>query len=209
MSARVWRIALPSLLIAVVLLGADTRRVNPFEPRVPLQTSPRIENVPIQSAERLDSADLLQDPEVVALFAHLFQLAGLGTRDLERAAFLVREPDESWSCLLWPMNAAFRTEEFRGRIPDGAVAIVHTHPNRIPQASLEDSRAAIAAGLPLYTITWANVTVIDERTGVEARIFRNRDWRKSIPASFRDEGRCREIGPRQQRLREGLLASGQ
>ena len=207
MSARIWRIALPSLLIAAVLFSSDSARVSPFEPRS-VWTSPMIENSAIKGPERTDPAELLDDPEVAALFADLFRLAGMGTRDLERAAFLVREPDDTWSCLLWPSNAGFRSEQFRGAVPEGVVAIVHTHPNRIVQASAQDVRTAVATGLPVFTITWANITVIDERTGEQQWVSKSRDWRKAVPASLREDCRCREIGPDAKPLREGLLASG-
>lgn len=208
MAGQGWRVALSSLFVAVGVSATDTQRVSPFEPPAVPRIPQKIENASITPPERVDPRAFLEEPEVAALFAHLFELAGSGARDIEHAAFLVREPDNQWSCLLWPSRAQFRSEEYRGRIPDGVVAIMHTHPNRMSHASRQDGETARQTGLPLFTITRGTVTVIDPSSGEEEWIARYENWRRPIPASAREQSRCREVGPAPKPLREGLVASG-
>jgi hypothetical protein len=96
---------------------------------------------------------LHEQPAVRALFADLVRLGGYGRWNTERAAFLVRNPGGDVRCLLWPPTREFARERFEGRIPDGTIAIVHTHPEETPMGSPGDLRTAQTLGLPLFILT--------------------------------------------------------
>lgn len=155
---------------------------------------------------RLDSHSLLDDFDAAALFLDLFRKGGYGANDLERAAFLVRDERGGWGCLLWPRTGRFRSEAFRGLVPEGTVAIIHTHPNQIASASANDMRQAVNTGLPLYTITWGAITVVDPATGKEHFVRRRNDWKKVIPVSHQKKATCRELGTPDPKPFPGLVA---
>jgi hypothetical protein len=168
----------------------------------------KVTSPPVALTGDLDGpAMLLEDPRVLALFGDLFRLALLGSQDLERAAFLTIE-NGRFACRLWPSSRDFRRESFQGVIPAGTVAIVHTHPNRMPKASRQDRETAKQTGLPLFTLTWANITVVDPLSGVESWPVRQTLWNRAVSsADSAGAGSCREIGvPDRKRFPEGLLA---
>ena len=157
----------------------------------------------------IDPAAVAAEPELMALFRDLFIRSGNGTREDERAAFIVKEKDGGWSCLLWPSTAAYRSAEFTGPIPEGTVAIAHTHPNAIVKASRQDRDAASSSQLPLFTLTWANITLVDPVSREEQWVIRRKAWLRAVPASLSRECECRELGtPRRAPDVGGLLASG-
>lgn len=158
--------------------------------------------------EDLDwAASLVSDPRVLAFFDDLFRRGGVGSRNEERAAFLTIA-NGRFGCLLWPASRDFRRETFQGTIPKGTFAIVHTHPNHITPASLQDRATAKQTGLPLFTVTRSNISLIDPSTGAETWPVRRTDWRKTaIPAGSSERSSCREIGtPDRRPLPGGLLA---
>lgn len=152
---------------------------------------------------------LVRNDEALALLDDLFTLGGRGSRDSERAAFLTLDGGR-YSCLLWPMYNGFRKEVFKGPIPPHTIAIVHTHPNRMEGASLGDRETAMQTGLPLITITWSTISIVDPLTGRETWLVRRDKWRKRIDlAKVREECRCREIGtPDRIPSTETLVAAG-
>ncbi|MGH9459295.1 MAG: hypothetical protein ACRD2J_16795 [Thermoanaerobaculia bacterium] len=184
---RVTRYAAPLLLAATMLVAGSAP--------------------PMHSRTR-EALASLAEPEVLALLEDLFRRGGAGTRDIERAAFLVRRDDGTFDCLLWPFTGGFRSESFQGRVPDGTVAIVHTHPNTMIKASRQDRDTARTAGLPLFTVTWANISVVDPANGKEHWGFRRDKWSAAIPAATRETCRCREIGTPDPRIVGTMVATG-
>ncbi|MFN2443167.1 MAG: hypothetical protein ABR517_10840 [Thermoanaerobaculia bacterium] len=156
------------------------------------------------------AASLVSDPRVLAFFDDLFLRAGVGSRNEERAAFLTIE-NGRFGCLLWPASRDFRRETFQGIIPKGTVAIVHTHPSHITPASLQDRATAKQTGLPLFTVTRSNISLIDPSTGAETWPVRRTFWReRAIPAGSSERTSCREIGtPDRSSLPGGLLAQNE
>lgn len=97
-------------------------------------------------------ADLLMNDRATTCYVRLMAQAGWGWRLDERAAFLVRGLQGlecvEWNSRLMPMRA-----RFEGRIPNGTVAIVHTHPAKTPDPSAGDVAEAQRLGIPFLVIT--------------------------------------------------------
>jgi hypothetical protein len=91
--------------------------------------------------------------DVQACFDHLFRAAYFGRANYERAAFLVLERGGTLSCRDWPATFSFRSEHWTGAVPDGTVAIAHTHPARMRQPSVADIDSARGAGVPVFVIS--------------------------------------------------------
>jgi hypothetical protein len=105
------------------------------------------------------SSQLVEQPNVAACFAALLKLGGYGKRPQERAAFLVLHEHQRFACVVWPPSFGYRSERWSGPIPDGTVAIVHTHPEHEPQPSSFDVAEAERIGVPILVLTNDSVTV--------------------------------------------------
>ena len=86
----------------------------------------------------------------------LLRDADWGTSSLEKAAFVVREPDGRIDFVRWTRSGD-RIAEYRGDIPWNAVAIVHTHPNSQPLPSWRDKHVARRLAMPVYVVTRGHV----------------------------------------------------
>lgn len=206
MAIRTTRLFLSLALLGSALLAADAGVESPPPSRGLLERT--FDPPPVALRGDLDGAAiLLEDPRVLVLFEDLFRRAMMGSQDVERAAFLTIE-NGRFSCLLWPASRGFRRESFEGAIPVGTVAIVHTHPNRIPKASLQDRATAKQTGLPLFTLTRTSITMVDPHSGIETWPVRRNGWYRAVsPADSPGASSCREIGvPERKPLPEGLLA---
>jgi hypothetical protein len=73
--------------------------------------------------------------------------------DYERAAFIFRGADGELSLVNWSEDHLFRQARWTGRIPENVVAVVHTHPLRMPRPSLNDIAESQRTGLPFYVVT--------------------------------------------------------
>ena len=92
-------------------------------------------------------------PDVQGCFSHLFRAAYFGRANYERAAFLVLQHDGSVACHDWPPSFSYRSERWNGAVPDGTIAIAHTHPLTVRRPSPEDLKAAAAVGVPVFVVT--------------------------------------------------------
>jgi hypothetical protein len=121
---------------------------------------------------------LLDNESALACFSQLLALGGYGQRPDERAAFLVlREPDSlTFSCALWPARHTFRQEQWSGTIPQGAVAILHTHPEVSPDPSSHDVSEAHRIGIPILAITPGAIEMVEPRDGRIIVLLRERGW---------------------------------
>lgn len=129
--------------------------------------------------------ELVQDRVVRSLFADLLRLGGYGHRDTELAAFLVRDPGDVYRCVMWP-SRSYQRSEFRGRIPLGTVAIVHTHRNSGPQGTVDDGLTARRLRLPVYVLTLNAVYVVTPE-GENVPVVQEKRW----AAAARGNERCR------------------
>jgi hypothetical protein len=118
---------------------------------------------------------LVSEPNVAACFAELLKLGGYGKRPQERAAFLVLHAGHRFECVIWPPTFGYRNERWSGPIPDGTVAIVHTHPEHEPQPSSFDVAEAERIGVPILVLTNEAVTVAYPSANRVARLA-GRQW---------------------------------
>lgn len=105
----------------------------------------------------------LARPDVTACFDRLLSRAYYGRTNYERAAFLLLSEDKTISCRDWPPTFAFRAAQWSNAVPDGTIAIVHTHPASIRRPSTADLDAAAAVGVPIIVLTpsWISVGATD------------------------------------------------
>lgn len=94
----------------------------------------------------------LASPQALQWYEQLLAEGGYGRLDRERAAFLIRERDGTLTLAPWP-HGDFRCAKFRGAIPERTIAVLHTHPARLPQPSARDRAEARRLGLPVVVIT--------------------------------------------------------
>jgi len=76
----------------------------------------------------------------------------------ERAAFIVDRGDGNLECITWPVTNEREKATFRGTIPPGTIAIIHTHPLNTPWPSEQDENEAHRLGIPIYALTPLTVT---------------------------------------------------
>ncbi len=119
------------------------------------------------------SGEVAGDPKVLPLLWQMLGDAGGGFRRTEVAAFIVRKADGQLVLVRWPEAGEPDTSRWVGRLPGGAVAIVHTHPNWEPLPSRIDIRTAQRSHLPVYVVTR---TEISKTFGGSPLIVLNGDW---------------------------------
>jgi hypothetical protein len=98
------------------------------------------------------TSSTVRDPQVQRCFSELVDAGGRGRRSDERAAFLVYDAG-TFSCVAWPSRFGYNRAEWNGRIPDGAIAVVHTHPLATPLPSWHDLKEAARIGAPVVVVT--------------------------------------------------------
>jgi hypothetical protein len=125
-------------------------------------------------AKQNRSDEVAGDPEVLPLLWQMLGDAGLGFRHTEQAAFIVRKNGGRWVLIRWPDAGEPNTSRWAGPPPNGAVAIVHTHPNWEPLPSRIDIRTAQRSRLPVYVITR---TEISRTLGGRPQVVLSGDWR--------------------------------
>jgi len=112
------------------------------------------------------------------LFAELLESSRRLPGGRESAAFLVRDLERGLHLIRWPESETPRESTFRGQIPAGAIAIVHTHPElahlRLPSA--HDAALALKSGLDVYVITHAEIWLAEGGSGRIVRVVSNGSW---------------------------------
>jgi proteasome lid subunit RPN8/RPN11 len=137
---------------------------------------------------RLPADELLDKPEVVDMFAAVLRHGKYGMRDVESAAFVFEKKDGTYQCVAWPESARYHAARFKGEIPRGVVAIVHTHPVSFPAPSKQDRQTAKRLGIPIYAVTMGNVYKADT-SGREVRVMRGRQWNPRLLSRSKSD-RC-------------------
>jgi JAB domain-containing protein similar to deubiquitination enzymes len=103
--------------------------------------------------------ELAMDPVVHARFVELLRQGGYGWFKTERAAFIIREANGDYRFVAWPFTHKDLEAYYRGTIPDGLVAIVHTHPNTAKQPSPGDCETARRLAISVFVLTANNIYV--------------------------------------------------
>ena len=94
----------------------------------------------------------LTRPQAAFWYASLLEESGYGHLPRERAAFLIREKDGTLTLEPWPAGGP-RHASFRGQMPAGAIAILHTHPRGEERPSAQDRVEAKRLRMPVVVIT--------------------------------------------------------
>ena len=100
----------------------------------------------------------------------------------ERGAFLVLEKD-GLSMMEWPFERNYRETSWRGPIPRGVAAVIHTHPNEYPRPSTRDRIEARRIGLPVFVATRARVCVVTPADEVSCVSAKASTQLRSVPAT--------------------------
>jgi hypothetical protein len=101
----------------------------------------------------------------VARFSHDLLLSAGPLDKLERAAFVVQSANGTFDLVRWP-RADFFASRWKGRFPEGAVAVIHTHPTARPKPSAHDRAEAQRVRLPFYVVSRAALCVTDSAGSV-------------------------------------------
>lgn len=109
--------------------------------------------------------------------------ASLVDRPRERAAFIIRDKQNGYGCLVWESQHLWGEARYRGPVPPGTVGVAHTHPLDLPRPSLRDVSEAKRTGLVFYVTTRWTIYRIEPADGDVVAMVRNRDW----TAEFRSE----------------------
>ena len=117
-------------------------------------------------------ADIVNTPQLRRLVWQMLEDAGMGARGTEVSAFIVVR-DGALTLIRWPESDAPYSARWFGPFPNGAIAIVHTHPNWNPLPSKIDMRTARQTHLPVYVVTRM---AISKTIGGEPQIILSRDW---------------------------------
>jgi hypothetical protein len=122
----------------------------------------------------------LCDSQAIGHYAALLEEGGYGRLSHERAGFLIREDGGALTLGPWAASAGFQRASFRGGIPPGAIAVLHTHPLRAPTPSAGDREEARRIGLPVVVITPAGVVAAMPEGSVRTLVSEPRWWRQPL-----------------------------
>ena len=96
---------------------------------------------------------LTADPVVHQAIVEMLGKTRNGFSHLEEAVFIIRDADGRTTTVEWPQTEIPDSATWLGPIPDGAIAIAHTHPNWKPRPSGIDMATARTARMPVYVVT--------------------------------------------------------
>jgi hypothetical protein len=113
-------------------------------------------------------------------FLHSWELlrdARWGTGRFEQAAFAVVDNDHRIRFIRWRVRGTETRAHYVGPVPPNAIAIVHTHPNRLPEPSRDDGAVAKRLGMPVYVVTRLSISFT---TGGETQVAALGDWNPEL-----------------------------
>lgn len=125
---------------------------------------------------KIAAEDAAPDARTIALSWDLLRSAQYGRATREHGAFLVSDANGELRLVKWSGEATSMSATHRGRIPSGTVAIVHTHPNDLPNPSPGDAALARKLNLPVYVLTRRSIT---RTTGRGMEVVAVGDWNPS------------------------------
>lgn len=118
-------------------------------------------------------ADPAIDARTITLSWELLRGARYGYAKIEHSAFLVVDAHGELQLVKWDGEATRMSATHRGGIPAGAVAILHTHPNSLPDPSSGDHALARKLKMPVYVLTRHSITRTD---GGRKELIALGDW---------------------------------
>jgi proteasome lid subunit RPN8/RPN11 len=113
------------------------------------------------------------------ILLQLSSMARLGTSRVnhtEAAAFVVRDPGGALSLVPWPDQFENHRQTWRGTVPAGAIAIVHTHPDRAPVPSRGDCELARSTGLAVVALSRWAIWMIEPDAAEPVPLVARRNW---------------------------------
>ncbi|MGZ5446347.1 MAG: Mov34/MPN/PAD-1 family protein [Thermoanaerobaculia bacterium] len=113
----------------------------------------------------------MQDADVLSYCRSLVAKAA-AERDATQGAFVIRNGDGLLYFVPWPPSRSSLLR-WRGRVPPGTVAIVHTHPPMRAVPSEFDAATAQRLGLPVYILTPLRIV---KTTGDKTDVVKNGKW---------------------------------
>lgn len=116
---------------------------------------------PAESSETALDLEIACNRAVLDVAWTLFEDAEHEMGRTERAAFVIRNPSGGFSFQRWPFDPMAYQASYHGVIPDGTVAIIHTHPRGRVYPSANDQVAAARTGFPVYVLTRWRITKTD------------------------------------------------
>ena len=119
------------------------------------------------------AAGAAPDARIIALSWDLLRSARYGQSINEHSAFLVRDANGDLQLVRWLGKATSMSATYRGPIPYGTVAIVHTHPKALPNPSDGDAALARKLNMPVYVLTRHSIT---RTSGGRMEIIAIGDW---------------------------------
>lgn len=125
---------------------------------------------------RVVAADAGPDARTISLSWELLREAQYGRATSEHAAFLVSDADGEIHLVKWRGERRRMSATHYGRIPEGTVAIVHTHPNALPDPSPGDAALARRLNIPVYVLTRTRIT---RTRGGSPELIAAGDWNPS------------------------------
>jgi len=88
----------------------------------------------------------------------LWEAAGFGHENSERAAWILKDSAGRLRWLDWPDGRRYLRALWEGPVPADAVAIAHTHPAVVnPKPSEQDIETARRLRLPVYTVSRSGI----------------------------------------------------
>jgi hypothetical protein len=129
--------------------------------------------------EGMRGHELLDNTLVQGEAYNLFQASAFGNDRREHSMWVISK-DGQYSFVRWPWSAETNKEIWKGPVPDGAVAIVHTHPTGTSQQPSSGDRD-LATGkqsknikMPVYVLHKNGIWKADPGGGKDIRV---RDYR--------------------------------
>jgi hypothetical protein len=126
---------------------------------------------------RVSTPEIATDAGVRAMFRQMLSQTRYGFSREEAAAFVVRDGNGHLAVVAWPdADGIPDCAHWYGRFPEGVVAIVHTHPNWLPEPSTIDAQTARVTGVPVYVITAGRVS---KTNGGRSQVVLDHGWSRS------------------------------
>ena len=97
--------------------------------------------------------EIAHEPDTRKAMWDLVAASRYGHARTEEAMFIVRDAEGRLSFVRWDSLGAPYAARWKGGVPEGAVAIAHTHPHGRPHPSRADNETARKIGLPVYVLT--------------------------------------------------------
>jgi hypothetical protein len=140
---------LPAALLAALAAARQAPALNQPNEEIAFGDGP--------VASHASSAHLLESTLRPPAY-RLWEEAGFGGEPRECAAWVLAVDASHVRWQAWPDGRGYIRARWKGPVPAGAVAIVHTHPAMVdPRPSSQDIETARRIGIPVYAVSRAGI----------------------------------------------------